>query len=97
MPVNAKKVRRLGRPRGKTQTINLHLKVSVEFVRSIDDWRRHQPDLPNRTEAIRRLVGRATRAGTTNVVGDGVVAQRGRKSPSGSRVRTADTPGEPRV
>jgi hypothetical protein len=32
------------------------MRASEEFLRSIDDWRRHQPDLPSRAEAIRRLV-----------------------------------------
>lgn len=26
------------------------------FLEKVDDWRRVQPDLPNRSEAIRRLV-----------------------------------------
>jgi hypothetical protein len=32
------------------------MRVSEEFLRAIDDWRRKQPDLPARAEAIRRLV-----------------------------------------
>jgi hypothetical protein len=32
------------------------MRVSEQFIRTIDDWRRKQPDLPSRTEAIRRLV-----------------------------------------
>jgi hypothetical protein len=31
------------------------MRVTEEFLRSIDDWRRQQPDLPSRAEAIRRL------------------------------------------
>jgi hypothetical protein len=38
----------------KTQQINL--RVPAEFFKAIDDWRRWQPDLPGRSEAIRRLV-----------------------------------------
>jgi hypothetical protein len=34
----------------------LQMRVTEDFVRKIDDWRRKQPDLPSRTEAIRRLV-----------------------------------------
>ena len=30
--------------------------MNAELVKAIDEWRRHQPDLPNRAEAIRRLV-----------------------------------------
>jgi len=38
------------------------LRVSEDFLRAIDDWRRKQPDLPSRAEAIRRLVDQALRA-----------------------------------
>jgi hypothetical protein len=31
--------------------------MSAEEVDAIDEWRRKQPDLPSRSEAIRRLVG----------------------------------------
>ena len=30
-----------------------------DLLRGIDDWRRKQPDLPSRSESIRRLVGQA--------------------------------------
>jgi hypothetical protein len=30
-----------------------------EWFARIDDWRRQQPDLPGRAEAIRRLVNKA--------------------------------------
>ena len=33
------------------------MRTSEEFLRAVDDWRRQQPDLPSRAEAIRRLVG----------------------------------------
>jgi hypothetical protein len=32
------------------------MRASDEFWREVDDWRRLQPDMPNRAEAIRRLV-----------------------------------------
>lgn len=32
------------------------MRVSEEFLRMIDDWRRTQDDLPSRAEAIRRLI-----------------------------------------
>ena len=32
------------------------MRASDEFWRGVDDWRRLQPDMPNRAEAIRRLV-----------------------------------------
>lgn len=45
-----------GRPPGQIHDIHLHMRVNQGFLTKIDDWRRKQPDLPNRTEAIRRLV-----------------------------------------
>lgn len=45
-----------GRPSGRTQDTHFHMRVNDEFLRGIDDWRRKQEDLPNRAEAIRRLV-----------------------------------------
>lgn len=32
------------------------MRVSEAFLRTLDDWRRSQPDLPSRAEAVRRLV-----------------------------------------
>jgi hypothetical protein len=32
------------------------MRVSEQFLRLVDDWRRFQVDLPSRAEAIRRLV-----------------------------------------
>jgi hypothetical protein len=32
------------------------LMLSKAQVRAIDEWRRRQPDLPSRSEAIRRLI-----------------------------------------
>jgi metal-responsive CopG/Arc/MetJ family transcriptional regulator len=32
------------------------MKVPPGFLEKLDQWRRKQPDLPNRSEAIRRLV-----------------------------------------
>jgi hypothetical protein len=39
-----------------TETRRLNLVAPTSWVRKIDDWRRQQPDLPNISEAIRRLV-----------------------------------------
>jgi hypothetical protein len=39
-----------------TETRRLNLVAPASWVRRIDDWRRQQPDLPNISEAIRRLV-----------------------------------------
>jgi hypothetical protein len=30
--------------------------ATIQWAARIDEWRRHQPDLPNFSEAIRRLV-----------------------------------------
>ncbi|MDE1146736.1 MAG: hypothetical protein PW843_08955 [Azospirillaceae bacterium] len=38
------------------KTENFNMRVSPEFTATIDDWRRHQRDIPARAEAIRRLV-----------------------------------------
>jgi hypothetical protein len=32
------------------------MRATEEFLRQIDDWRRQQPQLPSRAEAIRRLI-----------------------------------------
>jgi hypothetical protein len=32
------------------------MRVSDDFLRTVDDWRRGQIDLPSRAEAIRRMV-----------------------------------------
>ena len=34
----------------------LNLVAPTAWVKKIDDWRRKEPDLPNTSEAIRRLV-----------------------------------------
>jgi hypothetical protein len=34
----------------------VNVRLSMESVSEIDDWRRKQDDLPGRPEAIRRLV-----------------------------------------
>ncbi|MGA1851301.1 hypothetical protein VH570_10765 [Sphingobium sp. HT1-2] len=38
----------------KTQPFQM--RASPEWLQKIDDWRRQQPDIPSRAEAIRRLV-----------------------------------------
>lgn len=40
----------------------IQMRASDEFIRSIDDWRRNQPDLPPRAEAIRRLISTGIKA-----------------------------------
>jgi hypothetical protein len=38
------------------QTERFQMRVSASFLRVLDEWRRKQPDLPRRSEAVRRLV-----------------------------------------
>jgi hypothetical protein len=37
-----------------TKTVNLIL--SLELARAVDEFRRHEPDVPNTSAAIRRLI-----------------------------------------
>lgn len=46
----------MGRPPGKIQGRILQMRVSDDFIESIDAWAARQPDRPSRSEAIRRLV-----------------------------------------
>ncbi len=52
-----------GRPPGLVHDRLIQMRVSGEFIRSVDDWRRQQDDLPSRTEAIRRLIEQALQGG----------------------------------
>ncbi|WP_256375333.1 hypothetical protein [Bradyrhizobium sp. Ec3.3] len=38
--------------------------MALDALQNLDDWRRKQPDLPGRPEAIRRLVEIALKAKT---------------------------------
>jgi hypothetical protein len=49
-----------GRPSKTAQDRPFQMRVSEDFLRMVDDWRRRQNDLPSRAEAIRRLVDLAT-------------------------------------
>jgi hypothetical protein len=44
------------------RTMQLNLRISPDFIRAIDNWRRKQEDLPGRSEAVRRLVEIALKA-----------------------------------
>jgi hypothetical protein len=50
-----------GRPSKRPQDRLFQVRVSEQFLRIVDDWRRGQTDLPSRAEAIRRLVELATK------------------------------------
>lgn len=43
-------------PKFENETKRLNMVAPASWVKKIDDWRRQQPDLPNISEAIRRLV-----------------------------------------
>jgi hypothetical protein len=43
-------------PRPVVNTERLLMRVSKDFLESVDEWRRKEADLPGRTEAVRRLV-----------------------------------------
>lgn len=41
------------------KTERFEMRLDPEMIERIDQWRREQPDLPGRAEAIRRLVDAA--------------------------------------
>jgi hypothetical protein len=45
-----------GRPSKRPQDRLFQMRVSEQFLRTVDEWRRYQTDLPSRAEAVRRLV-----------------------------------------
>jgi hypothetical protein len=45
-----------------TQDRLIQMRVTSEFIQILDDWRREQPDIPNRTETVRRLIAIGLRA-----------------------------------
>ncbi|OKO69394.1 hypothetical protein AC629_41250 [Bradyrhizobium sp. NAS80.1] len=51
---SAKKSKKMGRPPVDSEAVNVRMTVAA--LKSLDDWRRAQEDLPGRPEAIRRLV-----------------------------------------
>lgn len=54
MPIAGAKKPSRGRPAVDTEAINVRLERAA--ITKLDNWRRDQPDLPNRPEAIRRLI-----------------------------------------
>ena len=55
------KPRGRGRPPNRIQDRPFQMRVSEQFLRTVDDWRRRQIDIPSRAEAIRRLVEMAVK------------------------------------
>jgi hypothetical protein len=50
---------KLTMPRRTELNHTFQMRVDPAFIKTVDDWRRLQPDLPSRAEAIRRLVNLA--------------------------------------
>ena len=51
--------KKVGRPPQIRKGRPVQMRLENEVLAKLDEWRRHQPDLPNRTEAIRRLIDAA--------------------------------------
>lgn len=47
------------KPLSQQHTKQFLMRASDEFLQKLDDYRRQQPDLPSRSEAMRRLVEQA--------------------------------------
>jgi len=41
------------------QNPQINVRMDEELLKRLDEWRRRQPDLPGRPEAIRRIVDQA--------------------------------------
>jgi hypothetical protein len=59
--IDSAKKRKKGRP--PVDSIAVNVRLPINSVSEIDDWRRKQDDLPGRPEAIRRLVEQALKRG----------------------------------
>jgi hypothetical protein len=46
----------MGRPPGRIQDRFFLMRVTEEFLKTIDKWRAKQEDNPSRAQAVRRLV-----------------------------------------
>jgi hypothetical protein len=73
----------------RLKTDRLDMRADAEFTARIDEWRRVQPDIPGRAEAVRRLVEIALTAGKTPDM-----AKVERKPATRSK-KTAETVAEP--
>jgi metal-responsive CopG/Arc/MetJ family transcriptional regulator len=50
---------KIRKPRAKQPGELIGVRLQPEPLARLDDWRREQDDLPNRSEAIRRLIDQA--------------------------------------
>jgi hypothetical protein len=49
-------IKKSGRGRPATESTPVMVRLQADQLAALDDWRRAQPDLPGRPEAIRRLL-----------------------------------------
>lgn len=40
----------------ESKLLRFEMRADEKFMKAVDDWRRKESDVPNRSEAIRRLV-----------------------------------------
>jgi hypothetical protein len=52
---------RTRKPRPKQTGTFVGTRIQPELLKKLDDWRREQPDVPTRPEALRRLAEQALR------------------------------------
>ncbi|TWH01822.1 hypothetical protein L614_002000000560 [Ochrobactrum sp. J50] len=84
MSINSAIKSKKGRPAVDSEAVNVRLLVDV--LSQIDEWRREQPDIPTRPEAIRRLLAIGLRAdhglhdllGNMDSIVDGHMLNRGK-------------------
>jgi hypothetical protein len=55
------------RPTDDPKTLTIRLRVSADYIAGIDAWRRKQPDVPSRSEAIRKLTAMALASKANNL------------------------------
>jgi hypothetical protein len=79
----ARKIKRIGRP-STGLDIQMMLRVSADFLRSVDEWREKQPSRPPRAVAIRALV-------EIGLAAAAAVNPHGRKKPADEAGKNART------
>jgi hypothetical protein len=53
---NTKNQKKRGRPKKAEEVLARSIRLTEDIWSRIDDWRREQPDLPSRSEALRRYL-----------------------------------------
>ena len=56
LQIAVKSVRASLMAKAAVHTVSFLLRLSPSLCDRIDEWRRHEPDIPSRSEAIRRLL-----------------------------------------